>query len=135
MPDTDSARAQNGADKAASSEVSWIFEASIKPNVAADLKGLIREMSEQADASEPGTLTYHWFISEDGASGQTFERYEDSAAALVHLASFNENYADRLMEMIEPKGMIVYGNASAALRKELAGANPVYMELVDGFSR
>ena len=27
MPDTDTARAQDGADKAAGSEVSWIFEA------------------------------------------------------------------------------------------------------------
>ena len=52
-----------------------------------------------------------------------------------HLASFNENYADRLMAFVEPTGMTVYGSPSAALKKELEGAKPVYRAVLGGFAR
>ena len=130
---SDSAGAQDNA--MSSTEVSWVFEASIKDGQIENLEALIKEMSDQAEATEPGTLSYEWLISDDRTSGQTREYYKDSQSALVHLASFNQNFAERLMTMIEPKGMIVYGTPSSALKNELAGADPVYMQRVDGFAR
>jgi quinol monooxygenase YgiN len=117
------------------SEVFWVFEVAIKEGEAENLKALIGEMSDRAETSEPATLHYEWMISEDRTSGQVYERYKDSEAALTHLASFNENFAERLMAMADPARMVVYGNASLALKQELAGVDPVYMQRAGGFVR
>jgi hypothetical protein len=74
-------------------------------------------------------------IGADGKSAQVHERYADSNAAIRHLASFNENFADRLMELVEPVGMTVYGSPSPELKEKLAGADPVYMDFIGGFAR
>ncbi len=116
-------------------EVSWIFEVAIKKGEVEKLKVLIKEMADQSEATEPGTLGYEWMISDDGKRGEVHETYRDSEAALTHLASFNENYADRLMALVEPTGMVVYGSPNDELKAQLAGADPVYMHLAGGFSQ
>jgi quinol monooxygenase YgiN len=99
------------------------------------LNDLIREMSDASFANEPGTLTYEWTISGDGKTAHVHERYANSDAALRHLASFNQNFADRLMALVEPTGMTVYGSPSAELKKELAGVGPAYLRVIGGFAR
>lgn len=116
-------------------EISWVFSVTIKDGKEEDLKVLIGEMAKQAEATEPGTLQYRWMISDDGTSGQVHERYRNSEMALTHLASFNENFAERLMRLVDPTGMVVYGNPSMALKKELAGVGPVFMQRAGGFTR
>jgi quinol monooxygenase YgiN len=125
--------ADNGEN--AMSNVFWTFNVTIKGGEVAKLKDLIREMSDASEADEPGTLIYEWTISDDKKAAEVHERYADSDAALTHLASFNKNFADRLMALVEPTGMTVYGSPSAVLKKELAGANPVYMDVIGGFAR
>jgi quinol monooxygenase YgiN len=123
------------ADHSAASNVFWTFGVAIKDGKLDELKGLIREMSDASQPNEPGTLIYQWTISDDRKTAEVHERYADSDAALRHLASFNENFADRLMALVAPTGMTVYGGPSAALKKQLAGADPVYMEVIGGFAR
>jgi len=115
--------------------VGWLFEVSIKQGQLENLKALIREMAERVEATEPDTLTYEWSISEDGSTGHVQERYVSSEAALAHLASFNEIFADRLMSMADPERMTIYGSPSAALKDEVSGINPTYMNPVGGFVR
>lgn len=117
------------------SDISWVFSVTIKDGAVERLKAMIAEMADGARASESGTLGYEWSISDDGNSGQVHEHYRDSEAALAHLASFNENFAARLMELVDPTGMVVFGTPSAALKKELEGANPIYMQPAGGFVR
>jgi quinol monooxygenase YgiN len=117
------------------SNVFWTFKVTVKDGELDNLKDLIREMADGSKANEPGTLIYEWTISEDEKSAEVHERYADSDAALRHLASFNDNFADRLMALVEPTGMIVYGSPSAALKKQLEGAGPVYMNVIGGFAR
>jgi len=113
----------------------WTFESTVKDGQLGKLKDLVGEMAEKAKSSEPGTLRFEWVIGGDGKSAQVHERYADSEAAIAHLASFNANFADRLMELVEPAGMTVYGEPSPELREKLAGANPVYMDVIGGFAR
>ena len=127
---------QLAADKhGAASNVFWTFGVAIKDGKLDQLKHLIREMADASRASEAGTLIYEWTISDDRKTAEVHERYADSDAALLHLASFNKNFADRLMALVEPTGMTVYGSPSAALKKELAGAKPVYSAVIGGFAR
>lgn len=115
--------------------VFWIFEATIKEGKVDALMDIVSEMTEATKANEPGTLIYEWTISSDNRTGQVHERYIDSDAALTHLATFNANFAERLMTLIEPSKMTIYGDASEALKNELSGANPAYMKVVAGFAR
>jgi len=119
----------------AASNVFWTFGVAIKNGKLDALKALIREMADASKPNEPGTLIYEWTISDDKKTAAVHERYADSDAALRHLASFNANFADRLMTLVEPTGMTVYGSPSAALKKELAGAKPVYNRVIGGFAR
>ena len=116
-------------------EVSWVFKAAIRKGEVENLKKLVREISEASKKAEPNTRSYHWYISEDGLHGEVHEHYRNSAAALEHLSTFNTKYADRIMTMIEPESMTVFGYPSSALKREIAGANPVFMQTVTGFSR
>jgi quinol monooxygenase YgiN len=117
------------------SSVSWVFRVSLREGRVEDLKDLVQEMSAANKAGEPETLAFEWTISEDQKTAEVRERYANSEAALRHLASFNQNFADRLMALVEPAGMTVYGNPSPALKKELAGSEPVYMHGIGGFAR
>lgn len=122
-------------DGSVSANVFWTFGVTIKTGKLDELKALIREMADASHANEPGTLVYEWTVGDDGTTAAVHERYADSDAALRHLASFNENFADRLMALVEPAGMTVCGSPSAALVKELEGANPVYNRVIGGFVR
>jgi quinol monooxygenase YgiN len=122
-------------DHNAASNVFWTFGVAIKNGKLDALKVLIREMADASQAKEPGTLIYEWTISDDKKAAEVHERYADSDAALRHLASFNANFADRLMALVEPTGMTVYGSPSAALKKELEGAKPIYSAVLGGFAR
>ncbi len=125
----------NQEDERMKESISWIFEATIKPGSIDQLKAMIVEMADRTEETEAGTLRYEWMISDDNSSAQVHERYRDSAAALTHLDSFNENYAERLMMLVDPTGMTVFGYPSEALKKELSGVAPVYMHKAGGFVR
>jgi len=122
-------------NRSSASNVFWTFGVAIKNGKLDALEALIREMADASQAKEPGTLIYEWTISDDRKAAEVHERYADSDAALRHLASFNKNFADRLMALVEPTGMTIYGSPSAALRKELEGAKPVYSTVIGGFAR
>jgi len=124
-----------GDDDVATSNIFWMFSVAIKDGKLDELKGLIEEMSDASRTNEPETLIYQWTISDDEKTAEVHERYADSDAALGHLASFNENFAGRLMALVEPTGMTVYGSPSVALRKQLEGAEPVYRGVIGGFAR
>jgi len=126
--------AADHADSAAS-QVFWVADFAVKDGQASALCDLVREMSEAANANEPQTLIYQWTISDDRRRAQVHERYADSDAALRHLATFNRHYAERVMALVEHKGMTVCGSPSAKLKDALAGAAPAYMQAFGGFVR
>jgi hypothetical protein len=45
------------------------------------------------------------------------------------------NFAERFMAAVTPISFILLGNLSAQLHEALAGLNPRYLKLADGFSR
>lgn len=116
-------------------EVSWVFSMKIPEGQRQALEALIAEMSEHVHANEPGALVYEFTISEDSRRGQVHERYADSEAGLTHLKSFNANFAERMMAIVEPAGMLVFGEPDEALKKALDMAGSVYMQPAGGFRR
>ena len=115
--------------------VSWLLELSVKDGQLDDFRALMKDMVGVTRDNEPGTLNYEWSISDDNATVHIYERYADSAATMVHLASFGENFAERFMACVDPTRFQIYGNPDAAVREALAPFGPVYMDPFGGFAR
>lgn len=117
-----------------SSTVSWNLQLAVHDGQLDTFRSLMKEMVESTLA-ETGTLTYEWFLSEDGTMCHLYERYADSAAALVHLGNFGSKFAERFLGCVEPTGLFVYGNPDEAAREVLQGFNAVFLGTLGGFSR
>jgi quinol monooxygenase YgiN len=115
--------------------VYWIVEVAIKDGELDNLRNLISEMADASQANEPGTLNYEWSISEDSKNCHIYERYADSAAALTHLGTFGEKYAERLMATVDMTRIVVYGDPNNEVKAAFAGSDVVFMSPFGGFSR
>jgi quinol monooxygenase YgiN len=62
-----------------STEVSWVFEAAVKPDSLNDFRALAREISADNKSAEPGQLSFEWFI--DGNDVHIYERYRTQPRA------------------------------------------------------
>ena len=114
--------------------VSWWLELAVKPGQLDQLEPLLAEMVEST-RGESGAMIYEWSISEDGSTVNAYERYEDSAAVLAHLAAFGEKFAQRLLLAAEPTRFVVHGTPSDEAKEALSGFGPTYMRPLAGFAR
>lgn len=116
-----------------STEISWVFEATIKPEAVDEYRAMAREISVDNQAKEPDQEIFEWFI--DGHDVHIYERYKDSAAAVFHVQRFVENVAARFLSLCTPTRMNVYGDPSDELKTAIAGFNPRYFGLAAGHAR
>jgi quinol monooxygenase YgiN len=116
-------------------DVSWMLELNVQHGREEEFAALMEEMVSATQDNEAGTLDYQWSTSADGTACHIFERYGDSTAVLVHLATFGERFAGRFMEILAPVRFVVYGSPSQEVKDALAAFNPTFMEPAGGFSR
>ncbi len=117
-----------------SNNVSWNLQVSIRDGRFDDFKVLMQEMVEST-RTESGTLAYEWFLSEDSKSCHLYERYSDSVAVMTHLTNFGSNFANRFVECVEPKSMMVYGEPADEVRTALEAFGAEFLGSFGGFSR
>lgn len=117
-----------------SKAVSWILQLSVREGRLDEFRSLAREMVDST-RSEPGALAYEWFLDETGGACHIYERYLDSPAALAHIATFGEKFAERFLACVEPTGAYVYGTPSTEVRAALDGLGAAYLGPLDGFFR
>ncbi len=118
-----------------SSNISWLLALSVKEGQNENFKQLMGEMVGFVNQSEPATLNYELYLSDDENTCHIYERYKDSAAVMTHLKGFGENFAERFMGCLEPTGFTVYGNPGADVKEALAAFGPAYMSPSSGFAR
>ncbi|MDR3600359.1 MAG: hypothetical protein P4L49_07755 [Desulfosporosinus sp.] len=114
--------------------ISWIFELTLTKGNANDLKKLMVELVESTE-NEPGALAYEWTLNEANNICHIHERYLDSNSALVHLTTFNDKFAARLMALGDATGFVVYGSPSKELKDALEAFGGTYMSPIGGFTR
>jgi quinol monooxygenase YgiN len=116
------------------STVSWNLQLSVRDGQLDDLHALMHEMVESTNA-EPGTQVYEWFLSADGATCHTYERFVDSAAVLAHLGNFGAKFMERFLACLEVTSFSVYGEPSDEAKAVLDGFGAAYLGTFGGFSR
>jgi quinol monooxygenase YgiN len=114
--------------------VSWVIELAVKGGELDTFKALMEEMVE-GTSTEPPTLNYEWYISDDDGVVHIFEKYADSDAMIAHVNGFLEKWAGRFLACVDVTRFTVYGNPSAAARELLAGFGPTYLGPWGGFAR
>ena len=62
--------------------VSWVIELAVKGGELDTFTALMEEMVE-GTSTEPPTLNYEWYISEDDSVVHIFEKYADSEAMSI----------------------------------------------------
>ena len=114
-------------------DISWVFEAAVKPDSLDDYRALAHEISADNQAAESDQLNFEWFI--DGNDVHIYERYKDSAAAVFHVQRFVKNFASRVLSLCTPTRMSVYGDPSDELRTALTDFHPRYLGTLAGYAR
>ena len=118
-----------------SSTISWNLQLTVREGQLDALRDLMAQMVAATERDEPGTLIYEWFLAADKRSCHLYERYADSAAAMVHIATFASQWADRFLACVEPTALWVWGDPSDEVRGALDGFGARYLGNWEGFSR
>ena len=118
-----------------SDSVHWVLELDIKPGELDNFKAVMNEMVDATRANEPGAMNYEWFISGDESTCHICERYVDSAATMIHLGSFGQNFAERFLAAVTPARLVVYGDPNDEVRAALSAFGAVHMAQIGGFAR
>lgn len=117
-----------------SDPVSWNLRLAVREGRLEDARALMGEMV-RSTRQESGALGYEWFLDADGTVCHLHERYADSDAALAHLGTFGENFAQRFLQCFEPTDLAVYGEPSDEARAALDGFGASYLGTFGGFVR
>jgi len=117
-----------------SDEIYWLVELAIKPGKFEEFQKMRDTLIESA-AKEEGTLNYQWNISEDQKSCHVFERYKDSEAAMIHSRTFEAEFADMVLSIVDVAKFTVYGNPNEEVRNTLSEFGAVFMSPIGGFAK
>jgi len=115
--------------------VYWMITASINEGQLENVKELGKEMVAATRKNEPGTLAYDWSVSADGKTVFFYEHYEDSAAVMIHTATFGEKFAPRLLPMIEIQSFEIFGNPNDKVRAVYTEMGSKFNKSIGGFQR
>src|SRR3979490_1270377 len=116
--------------------ISWVNELAVKDGKLETFRGLMEEMVS-GTSTEPGTLAYEWYISDDSGTVHVVETYADSAAGVAHHVSEGfgwHNWARRFMDCVDVTRVVVYGDPNAAARAILDRLAAIYRSAWGGFS-
>jgi quinol monooxygenase YgiN len=116
-------------------DVAWTLELDVRDGRLDEVRALAAEMSAATHAGEPGALEYEWNLSDDGRTVHLFERYADSASALVHLGTFTSRFMTRFLELLAPTRFVIYGTPDQKVREAVAAFGPLYLAPAAGFRR
>jgi quinol monooxygenase YgiN len=115
--------------------ISYVFEVAIRPGQLDAFKSVMQEMIASTRGTEPNTLSYEWYISADGTTCHTCERYVDSAAIMTHMNTVREKFSERYFQAAEPRRLVVYGNPSEEIRTMFGPLNALFLPPAAGFTR
>ena len=113
--------------------VEWLVELTVAEGNALAARALLNEMAA-ANAAEPGTETWNWYMTENSSHVVILERYRDEDAAMAHLQNFG-HFVERFLAVMTPIGFRVLAAPSSIVREAVTGFGPVYFAPGGGFRR
>ena len=115
--------------------ITYIFELELIKSVD-EVKEFMRENSSPYvyNCSEPKTIRFEWFLSEDEKSATLIEMFEDSDAAKLRLENHSASHlVEEFPEHFQIKQFIVLGDIKSDMKEKLADWNADLRGNVAGF--
>ena len=115
--------------------ITYIFELELTKSVD-EVKEFMRENSSTNvfNCTEPKTIRFEWFLSEDKKSATLIEMFEDSDAAKLRLENHSASHlVKEFPEHFEIKQFIVLGDIKSDMKDKLVDWNADIRGYVGGF--
>ena len=112
----------------------FILHQEIKEGQLETFKNRAKELTTGVELSEPDTLCYEFYVSDDGTEGYMVETYADSEAFLLHLSHVKETW-QKMVDVAPLKELVVLGSPNAQVREALSGMGPKFLPLLIGCTR
>ena len=111
----------------------WTISATVKEGRLAGLKEHFVKMIAMT-STEPGALSYDFWLSEDETRVYIHERYADNDAALAHV----QNVGDQLgpfLDAVEMDPIVILGPVNDAAKAVFDGFGASYTTFLGGVNR
>ena len=96
------------------------------------LDGVVKSVNE----TEPGTMLYEYYLSEDKKKVSLIEIYKTDADAVIHMKNFlAAPHSGPFLETFEIESFKVMGNSSNELKEILNDFTRDHRKLIRGFKR
>ena len=99
-------------------------------------ENFINYLAETVEKTEPKTMYYKYWISEDKKNVSLMEVYHSNEDAIFHMNAFAEApHRDKFLETFIVSSFQVLGDTNAELKEALKAYTDDHRMLVDGFQR
>jgi quinol monooxygenase YgiN len=109
-------------------------EVSIPEGKINEFKKLAAEIIDRVEATEPNTLSYEYFLSNDESKCYVVQLYKDSKAVMAHLANIGD-LAGPFHAVAPLTGLRIFGSPSDELRQALEPVGARIFEHWNGVTR
>ena len=89
--------------------VSWTIICSCKPDSFDQISALAAKMTEHFQSNEPDTTNFEFSVNSAHDEVHVYERYTNSAQALLHMKAFGDLFGADFMGLLTPVKVIAYG--------------------------
>lgn len=115
--------------------ITWTIECTDDPVDLPQVQQVAEDLSHLCLHKESDTHGYEWSVDPTGTTVHIFERYADSAAAMLHIRLFEERFTERFHALLQPQRVMLIGDPSEELLASLAGLRPLVLRPPVGFHR
>ena len=115
--------------------VSWTIICSCKPDSFDQISALAAKMTEHFQSNEPDTTNFEFSVNSAHDEVHVYERYTNSAQALLHMKAVGELFGSDFMALLTPVKVVAYGFPTDELSQALTALSPVKMTSFQGFCR
>ena len=114
--------------------ITLIVEFDMRPGRQEDFRAAVDALRGAVAEQEPGTLTYDWWLSEDGSQGLAVELFRDSGALVTHMGDHAPLVAD-LLDAASVVSLKVLGEPTGEGRAAIEAAATAFYSPLGGIER
>ncbi len=116
------------------SKISYLVEFTISEGKVEEFKEKAQGYIQAVQENEPGTLTYQWWLSDDGTTALIQEGFDSQEALLTHLGNVGPSLPE-LLAIAPLASLKVFGTANDQVRGALADLGAQHFPHLAGFDR
>ena len=116
--------------------ITFYLDMTVAEGKSDGLQDFVSYLEETVKKTEPNTMYYKYYISDDGKKVSLIEHYANSKDALFHVNAFLvAPHREQFLETFVITNFQVMGNSSDELKKAMADFTKDHRKFIGGFKR